>query len=72
MKGLRKRQLHIPTITNENLLPVKDSWIIIEFLVHLKLSKRPGINLFNRFLESYNNIWDLFFEEIDELLGPGL
>lgn len=72
MKGLRKRQLHLSAKRNANPLPMKDPRIVIEPLEHLKLSKRPGTNLFNGFLDSNNHIGDVLFEEIDELPTRGL
>ena len=71
MKGLRKRQLDHRAKRNANPLPMKDPRIIIESLEHLKLSKRPGINLFNGFLDPNNHIGDVLFEEIDELTSRG-
>jgi hypothetical protein len=49
------------------MLPMEDSWIIIESLKYLKLSKGPRMYLFNRLLDPHNHIRYVLLEEVDVL-----
>lgn len=53
------------------MLPVEDSWIVIESLENLKLRESPRMKLFNGLLNPHNDIRIGPFEEINVLLGQG-